>query len=180
MSPMVRRSLTIEHAVLGLLQAGPLHGYQLHQQLGDPIGLSRVWRIKQAHLYALLERFEEESLISSILQPQEVRPTRRVYQLTENGRAAFQKWLYTPVKRPRGMRGEVQAKLYFIQSESSEKRAEFISTQRQVCQKWLAEQKAIVEQAGTTSPYIFLVNQFRAGQIQAMLDWLDMCQEMLK
>jgi len=177
---MVRQPLTIEYAVLGLLQARPLHGYQLHQMLSDPAGLSRVWRVKQARLYALLERLEAEGCISSTLQPQEDRPTRRVYQLTEGGRQAFQKWLDAPIKRPRGMRGEIQAKLYFIQFESSKKRAAFIATQRQICQRWLSEQKTTENHQNTTNTYISLVEQFRSGQIQAMLDWLELCEEKLK
>lgn len=179
MSPMVRRSLTIEYAVLGFLQAGSLHGYQLHQKMSDPAGLGRIWRIKQAHLYALLDRFEAEGCISSTLQQQEVRPTRRVYQITESGRDAFQQWLFAPVKRPRGMRGEIQAKLYFLQSENSERRTEFIAKQRQVCERWLAEQMANAE-TNTAGLFVSLVDQFRIGQIKAMLDWLDLCQEKLK
>ena len=180
MSPMVQRSLSVEFALLGLLQGGPLHGYQLHQRLMDPAGLGRVWRIKQAHLYALLERFEEAGYIFSTLQPQEDRPTRHVYQLTDSGQAAFQKSLSSPVERPRGMRGELQAKLYFVQFESSEKRILLIEKQRQVCQRWLDEQMGNAEKTPSTGPYIQLVDQFRAGQIRAMLDWLDLCREKLQ
>jgi PadR family transcriptional regulator, regulatory protein AphA len=177
---MVQRSLAIEFALLGLLRDGPLHGYQLHQQISDPASLGLVWRIKQAHLYALLERFEKEGYISSTLQPQEDRPTRRVYQLTESGRAAFQGWLSSPVERPRGMRGQIQAKLYFIQSEDRQVRSRLIANQRQVCRKWLEEEEHVTAGANELSTYELLVYQFRAGQIQAMLDWLDVCEEKLR
>ena len=100
MSPMVRRSLTIEHALLGFLQQSPLHGYQLHQQVSDPAGLKLVWYVKQAQLYSLLGRLEEAGYITSSIQQQETRPARRVFQLTKAGLEAFQNWLYSPVSRP--------------------------------------------------------------------------------
>src|SRR5512136_2579633 len=100
MSPMVRRSLTIELALLGFLQQGPLHGYQLHQKLNDPDGLGRVWHLKQARLYALLNRLEEDGYITGSLQQQETRPARRVFQMTERGFCAYHEWLSTTVQSP--------------------------------------------------------------------------------
>lgn len=179
MCPMVRRSLTIEHALLGFLQPGPLHGYQLHQQLCDPAGLGRVWRIKQAQLYALLDKLEGDGLISSALQPQEARPTRRVYQLTTSGQRAFQEWLSAPVQAPRQLRQEFQAKLFFARSENPEVRSHLITAQRAACQRWLANFQSQAAEDSLADPYNWLVDQYRLGQIQAMLDWLDLCQERL-
>jgi len=173
---MVRRALTIEHALLGFLQPGPLHGYQLHQQLSDPNGLGRVWRFKQALLYALLDKLEQDDYVTSSLQPQETRPVRRVFQLTDSGRQAFREWLTTPVQAPRQLRQEFQAKLYFAQIEGREACAQLIAVQRQTCQEWLAVQNTLAGRDGTGLVYAWLVDQYRVGQIQAMLDWLDICQ----
>jgi len=78
MKKMARRSITIEFALLGFLQEGPLHGYQLHQQLNDPHTLGRVWRVKQARVYALLDQLERDGYITSSIQQQDAYPTRRV------------------------------------------------------------------------------------------------------
>lgn len=177
MSPMVRRSLTIEYALLGLLMPGPLHGYQLHQQLCDPYGLGLVWRIKLARLYAWLEKLEGDGFITSSLQPQETRPARRVYQLTTQGQRAFQEWLSSPVQAPRQMRQEFQAKLFFAQNGSEELRVDLIASQRAACQRWLASHQAQAVEEKESHSYAWLVDQYRIGQIQAMLDWLDFCQE---
>jgi DNA-binding PadR family transcriptional regulator len=177
---MTRRSLTIEYALLGLLVRGPLHGYQLHQQLCDPCGLGLVWRIKLARLYAWLDKLENDGFITSSVQPQETRPARRVYQLTDQGQNAFQEWLSTPVEAPRQMRQEFQAKLYFAQSGSAEQRARLIASQRAACQGWLANHQAQAAKQKDNHPYAWLVDRYRIGQIQAMSDWLDLCQEQLK
>jgi PadR family transcriptional regulator, regulatory protein AphA len=180
MSPMVRRSLTIEHALLGFLQQGPLHGYQLHQKLCDPAGLKQVWYLKQAQLYALLGKLEEAGYITATIQPQETRPARRVFRLTPAGQDAFQDWLFSPVLRPRQMRQEFQAKIYFAQYSGGEACARLIAVQCQACQHWLAAQKTYAERESAANDYAWLVDQYRVGQIQAMLDWLKICQEKLQ
>jgi PadR family transcriptional regulator, regulatory protein AphA len=173
---MVRRSLTIEHALLGFLQAGPLHGYQIHQQVSDPLGLKRVWYLKQAQLYALLDKLEEAGFVASTIQLQETRPARRVFHMTDAGQQAFQDWLFSPVQRPREMRQEFQAKLYFARRQDHAAYERLIAAQRQVCQQWLAEQESLSRSDNPSEAYLWLIDQYRAGQIRATLDWLDTCQ----
>lgn len=175
MSPMVRRPLTIEHALLGFLKPGPLHGYQLHLQLSDPQGLGRVWRVKQARLYAWLERLEGDGLISRAVQAHEPQPRRHVYQLTRRGQSAFASWLSTPVQKPRQMRQEFQAKLFFARSEGPEAFRRLLEAQRQACQRWLESQATLAGHESGSQGFAWLVDQYRLGQIQAMLAWLDQC-----
>jgi len=100
-----------------------------------------------------------------------------VYQLTVLGQCAFQEWLSTPVDAPRQMRQEFQAKLYFAQGESQELRARLIASQRSACQQWLTSHQSQAVEEKDHYSYTWLVDQYRVGQIQAMLDWLDFCQE---
>ncbi len=179
MSPMTTRPMTIELALLGYLRRGPLHGYQIHQRLKEPDGLGRVWVMKQAHLYAIMEKLVAAGYITASIQPQETRPARRVFQLTPDGQAAFNAWITSPVGRPRDMRQEFQAKLYFAQFESQETCAQLIDAQRQACLKWLNSHTFSTTQAGDAA-FPRLIDQYRVGQIQAMLDWLDQCMEALK
>jgi DNA-binding PadR family transcriptional regulator len=180
MSPMVSRPLTMEYALLGFLQFGPLHGYQLHQQLCEPAGLRQVWYLKQAQLYALLSKLEEAGYITGSIQQQESRPARRVFQLTDTGKEVLHNWLFSAVLQPRQMRQEFQAKLYFVQLQGSEACNRLITVQRQTCQQWLEAHQKSTEMKISGSTFTRLVDQYRAGQIQAMLDWLDFCQSTLQ
>jgi len=179
MSPMTARPLNIELALLGYLWREPLHGYQIHQRLREPDGPGQVWRLKQAQLYALLEKLEEAGLIEGAMQVQEARPARRVYRLTPTGQETFATWLKTPVDTPRQMRQEFHVKLYFAQLEGKDACASLLAAQRQACQKWLAAHQALADRDRTDSTYTWLVDQYRVGQIQAILDWLDTCQKKL-
>jgi PadR family transcriptional regulator, regulatory protein AphA len=173
MSPMVRRQLTIELGLLGFLQQGPLHGYQVYQQISSSAGLQIVWKLKQAHLYALLARLEEAGFITGSIQQQETRPARWVYHLTGTGELAFLEWLGAPVASPRLIRQEFQAKLYFARQVSPEALNILVNRQRAVCQRWLDDQLEMVAQARGTDRFTEIVCQYRIGQIRATLSWLD-------
>jgi PadR family transcriptional regulator AphA len=175
MSPMTRQPLDIEFSLLGFLRQGPQHGYQIHQQIIDPAGVGRVWRIKQARLYALLGRLEAEGYIQGALQPQRDRPARRVFSLTHAGEQAFLAWLDSPVESPRHMRQLFQVKLYFARQEGQGICARLVAKQRAACQVWLENLQALADSQGDASSYAWLVTQYRIGQVQAMLGWLDCC-----
>lgn len=174
MTPMVSRPLSMEIALLGFLRPGPVHGYQIHELLRNG-ELGQVWHLKQAQLYALLSKLEELGYIHSAIQPQETRPARRMFQLTPAGQETFLGWLSSPVARPRDLRQEFQARLYFARREGRPVYERLIAAQQQACQEWLAQEQAERERyAENTFPR--LVREFRVGQIQATLDWLNICQ----
>jgi DNA-binding PadR family transcriptional regulator len=174
---MLRSPLTVELALLGFLREGPLHGYEIHRRLSDPAGLGLVWTLKQSHLYALLTRLEADGNLTSTVEPQDNRPPRKLFQLTETGRGAFQDWVRTPVPHGRDLRLDFLTKFYFAQREGTPVLAQLMRRQRTACQDWLRAQRAQAEAAREAQPYEWLVCQFRIGQIEAMQAWLDVCEQ---
>ena len=170
--------LTIENALSGFLRRQPQHGYAIHQQLSDPTGLGSVWRLKLSQLYALLNKLEEAGYVTTTLQPQESRPPRKLFHLTDSGTAAFLDWVQSPVRHGRSLRLEFLVKLYFARREGSEAVVRLLNAQREQCDEWLAtEQEVVNAELENGREYGRLVHQFRLGQIQAMLVWLDHCEK---
>jgi PadR family transcriptional regulator, regulatory protein AphA len=175
MSPMVRRPPGMELALLGFLRQGPQYGYQLHQMISDPVGLGTIWRLKQSQLYALLTKLEKDGYIWGELGAQETaHPPRRMFQLTNTGQAIYQDWLKNPVSAPRLVRQEFMAKLYFARYESQEQARALIALQRAACRKWLEAKK--VEKVEPSS-FNWTLHQYRLSQIEALLAWLDVCEQ---
>ncbi len=77
-----RRRGDIRVALLFGLEAGPAHGYELIQRLGERTG--GRWKPSPGSVYPTLQLLEEEGLASSVEQD-----GKRVYDLTEAGRAAL-------------------------------------------------------------------------------------------
>jgi DNA-binding PadR family transcriptional regulator len=171
MSPRIQQPPSIEIALLGFLRPGPRHGYSIHQEATVKTGLGLVWLLKQGSLYATLAKFEEQGLIQGSLEYQDIRPARRVFQLTDQGVKAFEEWLTTAVATPRQMRQEFMAKLYFARKEGPEMVARLVKGQKAVCTRWLEKQQA---QAAALAPgaYEWLVCQYRIRQLESMLSWL--------
>ncbi|MCG3207060.1 MAG: hypothetical protein FOGNACKC_00660 [Anaerolineae bacterium] len=174
---MTRSALTIEYALLGLLYQQPRHGYEIYQELLAEDGLSLVWRLKQSHLYALLAKLEQQNYVTATLEPQDSRPPRKILQLTPAGREAFLSWLRTPVPQGRQMRQEFLAKLYFAHRLEPTTSATLIDKQRDICADWLASLQNQADMLATERPFEWLVYQFRIGQIEAMIHWLDVCEQ---
>lgn len=175
-------SLTIEHALLGFIYERPMHGYELYQQLSTPSGLWQVWRMKQSLLYAMLTKLEDEGYLITTLQPQDTRPPRKIYSLSENGRAAFLYWLNSPVAHGRQMRLEFLAKLYFAHRQSPEVALALLVRQLDTCHSWLAamrEHRHAQPDSSTAAYFSFTVEQFRLSQIESFVTWLTTCRQAL-
>lgn len=75
--------------VLGLLAAGPQHGYELTRQL-DAMRVRRWARISDPTVYRRLDRLREAGLLASRTEREGSRPEREVFELTGAGREALE------------------------------------------------------------------------------------------
>jgi PadR family transcriptional regulator, regulatory protein AphA len=174
-SPMVKLPLTVELGLLGFLRQRPMYGYELHQLLSESADLGLVWRLKQSQLYALLAKLEDEGYLTSAVEPQGSRAPRKTFTLTPLGEQAYHDWVRSPVAHGRDVRIEFLAKLFFARQEGPEAIAQLIEGQRAVARAQLAELHAQAAELGEARPYDWLVLQFRSGQLEAILTWLDTC-----
>jgi len=172
---MIKLPLTIEHALLGFLRLRPMHAYEIHQTLLRAEELGLVWHLKQSLVYVMLERLEAEGYVSVVLETQGSRPPRKILHLTVGGQAAFERWLVAPVAHGRDFRLEFLAKLYFASQDDTASAATLIAGQQQACRDWLVELRAQADALTEARDYDWLVLQFRIGQIEAILAWLDIC-----
>jgi len=87
--------------ILGRLMAQPFHGYLLRRLLSVAIGPAR--QISWGVLYPLMRRLEDDGLIASVspgdapaAEAQEGERQRRVYQITDAGKARFYELMREP------------------------------------------------------------------------------------
>ncbi len=78
-----------EPALLLLLSERPAHGYDLLEQLPE---LTREERIDMGNLYRVLRALEEEGLVTSEWRDDAPGPTKRIYELTDDGRRLLGSW----------------------------------------------------------------------------------------
>jgi len=160
-------------SLLGLLMARPQHGYELYQEFNRELG--RVWRIGLSQLYAQLGQLEEAGLVAAQVEPQPNRPARKVYHLTPTGRKAFLEWLHQPTPYPSHIRFEFLARIYYFRLLGLPGLEEFVAKQKTVCCERVERLSRAVSE--TNDEFARLVLDFRRGQLEASIQWLDRCLE---
>jgi DNA-binding PadR family transcriptional regulator len=87
--------MPLSHAILGFLGYQPMSGYDLKKYFDQSI--AHFWTATQSHIYKALENLEKDGMVASQLIPQEGRPNRKLYAITDAGRAELLRWASTPL-----------------------------------------------------------------------------------
>jgi len=77
-----------EPTVLLLLRERPVHGYELLEQLPELTGE----RVDMGNLYRFLRLLEADGLVRSRWDDEAPGPSKRIYELTDEGRALLAEW----------------------------------------------------------------------------------------
>ncbi len=101
----------LKYAILGFLGYRPMTGYDIEQWMQASTG--HFWHAKISQVYMTLKQIEEQGLVSSHIEPQEGRPDRRVYTLTELGQVTLAEWLNKPIVEPEMKKDSLLLKLFF-------------------------------------------------------------------
>ena len=157
--------------LLGFLMPGPQHGYRLHQEFERELG--QVWYIGRSQLYAYLKQLAGAGLVRVETEPSDSYPPRKVYRLMPAGERAFQRWLKEPTPFLRQIRIEFLARLYFYRRLSLPGMEELIARQKAVLAARIGGQQRAAEEAEDV--FTRLVAEFRQGQLEAVIRWLDRC-----
>jgi DNA-binding PadR family transcriptional regulator len=91
-----------ELTILSLVNEGPRYGYEI-QQIIDERGLREWLTIGFSSLYYVLNKLEQQRLISSELRPEGRGPARKVYRITEAGRGILQTAVSDLLRQPRSL-----------------------------------------------------------------------------
>jgi DNA-binding PadR family transcriptional regulator len=103
--------VALRHAVLAALLEGEASGYQLAKRFDVPV--ANFWSATPQQLYRELDRLEAEGLVRGWRVRQQRRPDKRVFTLTDAGRADLHRFTGTPAK-PVAMRDELLVKLQAV------------------------------------------------------------------
>jgi DNA-binding PadR family transcriptional regulator len=99
-------------ACLGILCAAPSHGFAISARLRPTGDVGRVWSLSRPLTYRSLDKLLERELIHAVgEEPGIAGGNRTILAPTRLGRAAFRRWVTTPVSHVRDLRSELLLKL---------------------------------------------------------------------
>ncbi|MGE5333582.1 MAG: PadR family transcriptional regulator [Nitrososphaerota archaeon] len=106
-----RPIIPLAYALLGLLARAPCSGYDLIRRMEEPVGF--FWHARRSQIYPELARLEDAGLVVHTVVEQQERPDKKVYEITEAGRAALAAWATEPMRIP-AERDEFMLKIFSL------------------------------------------------------------------
>lgn len=117
--------MPLEHAILAFLEFQPMTGYDLKKYFD--VSVTHFWTATQSHIYKSLEGLEKKGWAEAKIIPQEGKPNRKVYQITDEGRAELRRWLVTPLPMD-PVRDANLIQIFFSHFSSNEEIAALLET----------------------------------------------------
>lgn len=177
--PVWSSPVSLEHAILGLLDEHPRSGYDLKTRCFDE-ALSPFWTADQAQIYRTLDRLKDDRLVSVTTRKRPGRPERRIYQITRSGREVLDGWLSSPLPAP-PLRDPFFLQLYFASPLQDEQLLSVLDDRRRQHQERLDELNGMAAELAESalSPRVALLRQTAldgaAERERALIVWLDDC-----
>jgi len=173
--------MSVRYAILGLLTQRPRHGYELRAAFEAVVGGDKNWEVKPAQIYTTLERLEEAGLVersSDLGEGSE--PARRIYAVTEPGKAALRDWFASGVT-PEHQRDEFFVKLMTALASGEADSGRIIQTQRAHLYQELHDATTLRDgyDPRTEIAQILLLDKV-VMHLEADLRWLDIAEQRLE
>lgn len=164
---------TTSCAVLGLLLGGPQSGYGLADIVGK--SLARFWPIEKSQVYVELARLEQSGYIEGRHVAQDRFPDKRVFELTDAGRARFEDWLSKPGLPRERRRSPFLVKLFFGAHLTADDLSELLAAHRSVAEAERVSLEAVVEHLSDRSEARFgrATAAYGLRRAEATIAWCD-------
>lgn len=88
--------MSLRYALLALLTAEPLTGYDAAKRFGGSVGY--VWQAPDSQIYPELRRMEQEGLVKGEQVRWGPQSTKTRYEITNDGIHAFRDWMNLPLE----------------------------------------------------------------------------------
>ena len=162
----------VQEVLLALLARESAHGYQLRARLQLALG-PLAEALNAGHVYVTLNRLEKSGLVTSARVGQADRPDRKVYALTEAGRARVTEWL-EDTSWPKPAPAEFHLKLVAAAAAGLGDPVRLVDAQRHALLEGLAaaQRAALAEPEGSVAG---LLLEGVVLRLQADLRWLEAC-----
>jgi DNA-binding PadR family transcriptional regulator len=133
----------IKYILLGFLNYQPMTGYDLKQMIDH--STAHFWHAHHSQVYTTLRQMEHDGLVTSQFIYEEGQPNRRVYTLSETGKAELKAWLDQPLLEVPSIKEDLLVRVFFSGQREPEKVLTELKLQLELHQQKLATYHTLVE-----------------------------------
>ena len=167
----------LRFVLLGLLSRGRRHGYELRAAFEELFG--GTWSVNPGQVYTTLQRLERDDLVVSEVVEQELLPDRKVFSLTEAGRAELKGWLVEPAADPVRLKDELFVKVLVQGLVRVPDRLTLLFAQREHSLRSLAALTRLRSSTSLPEATVLLLDG-AILHLEADLRWLDLVEERIE
>lgn len=140
-----------KYALLGILSNISGSGYDIKKVCDSSI--AHFWNENYGHIYPVLQKMEQEELITKEVKQTDGRPAKNVYSITQKGKEELEEWLMLPIEQ-QPVRSELLLKIFLSKDIPVENIIEKIKKTKENCERDLQK-------------YSEIKDLFNSGKIQA-------------
>ena len=176
----------LKYGILGLLNYKDMTGYEIMEVFRD--SLNFFWSAQTSQIYRELQGMEEKEWVTKTIVPQEGKPDKNIFSITEKGKEALIKWLGDD-KLGISSRLPVLMKVFFMGERSREDNIVFFKRLKKECEKilksfevvpeYIKEYESYVDEKEKTAYWEMTVDYGRRS-MQMYIDWAQSCIERLE
>jgi PadR family transcriptional regulator, regulatory protein AphA len=166
-----------QFALLGLLQLGPMSGYDLKQLVDRSI--AHFWREGWGRIYPTLRALEKAGMVAKRTERKRGRPERNVYTIQPEGRKRLREWLLQEWA-PEIYRNEMLLKLFLGRTAGKAVAKRHVKRFREQCAGEIATYEEILNEIETEArkghpdaPFWKMTVNYGLHSSRALREWAD-------
>jgi len=165
--------MSIPHALLALLAEQPKFGLRLKEEFEARTG--SVWPLNVGQVYTTLNRLERDGLISN---EKGSTPSRKLYELTTEGRSELMAWLSKPPSNNAPPRNELVIKVMVAITIPGVDVLDVVQTHRRHQLESMQDLTKLKRNGADLA--LLLVVDAELFRLEANVRWLDTCDTRLR
>jgi DNA-binding PadR family transcriptional regulator len=171
--------MALSHTILAVLAQSPHSGYDISKRFEESV--SCYWQASQQQIYRELGKMEQQGWVTFEKVPQEGKPDKKIYAITEAGRAELRRWYKEPTE-PTPIREDLLVKVLATPYASQAELVMELKRRRALHQEKLSHYRDMEVQY-KSCPEPPRIEQFRYLTLRRGMryeqDWIDWCDEVL-
>jgi DNA-binding PadR family transcriptional regulator len=170
--------MALSHTILAILANSPHSGYDISKRFEE---VSCYWQASQQQIYRELGKMETQSWVTFEKVPQEGKPDKKIYRITDAGLEELRQWYREPTE-PTPIREDLLVKVLATPFASEKQLVKELQRRRHMhCEKLMHYRGMEDEYKAHPDPP--KVDQFRYLTLRRGIryeqDWISWCDEVL-
>lgn len=179
--------MSLPHGILGFLTYEKMSGYDLAKAFRASVQF--FWNAQNSQIYLTLDKLEKQSYVTHELIVQTDKPNKKLYSITESGKAEFLRWLSdNAADAATDFKSAFLMKIFFSGNRTPDQSITMLKKFVDDCRSYTESMSTIpdsIAQYGREVPaYVSMYWQFAAGfgyrYLHMCMEWAQECIEQLK